>query len=56
MGIAAAPGTHFMQSLIRNRDLQGSRLIRNGEKKATPKRLRDINIKTDTGKFTLGSI
>jgi len=56
MGITATPGTYFMQSLIRNRDFQGSRLVRDGKKEATPKRLGDVNIKADTGKFTLGTI
>jgi len=56
MGIASTPRTNFMKRLIRDRDLQRSRLIRDRKKQVTSKRLGDINIKADTSKFALRTI
>jgi len=56
MGIASAPGTDFVQPLIGDRDLQRSGLIGDRKKEATPKRLGNIDVKTDTGKLTLRTI
>jgi len=48
--------TNFMKAFIRNGNLQGLRLVRNWDKKTTPQRFIDIDIKADTSKLSFGTI
>jgi len=55
MGITATHGTDFMESFIRDGNLQWSRLIQNWNKEAAPKGLSNVYIDTHSSKLAFGA-